>query len=62
MTSLDALYILCIVSLKRTYVTAPGPEIVHFWGLGGPLLPQNPLEKVEGAPTFQRFLWWEGAV
>ncbi len=30
-----------------------GQEIVDFWNLTGPLLPQNPLEKVGGAaPTF----------
>ncbi len=26
----------------------PGPEIVDLGGLSGPLLPQNPLEKVGG--------------
>ena len=32
---------------------ASGLEIVHFCCLNGPLLPQNPLEKVGGfAPTF----------
>ena len=40
-----------------------GPEIVDFAGLSGPLLPQNPMEKVGGfAPYF--FQWdlrWEGA-
>ncbi len=34
-----------------------GPEIADFWGLNGPLLPQNPLEKVgvlrPEKPTFQ---------
>ncbi len=30
-----------------------GPGIVGFWGLNGPLLPQNTLEKVGGfAPNF----------
>ncbi len=29
---------------------ASGPGIVHFRGLSGPLLPQNPLEKVGGLP------------
>ena len=40
-----------------------GPEIVDFWGLNGPLLPQNPLEKVGGeAPHFfQWVLLHEGA-
>ncbi len=35
---------------------ASGPEVAYFWGLNGPLLPQNTLEKV-GAfslPTFPR--------
>ncbi len=42
-----------------------GPEIVRFWGgLNGPLLRQNPLEKVGGeAPhLFQWVLRYEGAV
>ncbi len=41
-----------------------GPEIFHFWGLHGLLLPQNSLEKVGGfAPRlFQWVLRWERAV
>ncbi len=31
-------------------VSGLGPEIVDFGGLNGPLLPQNPLEKVGGFP------------
>ena len=27
---------------------AAGPEVVYFWGLNGPLLPQNPRETVGG--------------
>ncbi len=27
-------------------IEASGSEIVDLWGLNGPLLPQNPLEKV----------------
>ena len=36
---------------------ASGPELVACWGLHGPLLPQNPLEKVGGqAPHLSRGL------
>ncbi len=41
---------------------ASGPEIDDFWGPNGPLLPQNPSEKVGGFhPTLlQWVLRWEG--
>ncbi len=39
-----------------------GPELVESWGLNGPLLPLNLLEKVGGeAPNlFELALRWEG--
>ena len=47
-----------------SFVIASGLEIVDFCDLNGPVLPQNPLEKVGGfAPhLFQWVLRWEGAV
>ncbi len=29
-------------------VSSLGPDIADLWGLNGPLLPQNPLEKLGG--------------
>ena len=37
------------------------PKIVGFRGLNGPLLPQNPLEKVGGfAPHLLQWVWRSG--
>ncbi len=42
---------------------ASGPESVHFGGLHGPLLPQNPMEKVRGeAPCLFQWVLLQGAV
>ncbi len=46
-----------LASYIRLLKSASGPEIEDVWGLSGPLLPQNPLEKVGGeAPHFSQWV------